>query len=96
MRDQPMHVLTIGNAIVDVLSKTEPEFLSASDFPLGSMNLITESQALALHSKLLSTERISGGSAANTAVGIASLGGKASYIGKVKDDDMGQLFAKDL
>ena len=96
MHNPPMDVLTIGNAIVDIVSKAEPKFLVDSDFPLGSMNLITEGQAQALHGKLTSMQRVSGGSAANTAVGIASLGGKASYIGKVKDDEMGKLFAADL
>lgn len=89
-------VLGIGNAIVDILARTDDDFLIAQSLAKGSMRLIDEGQAEALYAKMGPTEEISGGSGANTIAGVASLGGRAAYIGKVKDDHLGRRFAHDI
>jgi sugar/nucleoside kinase (ribokinase family) len=89
-------VVGIGNAIVDVLSKSQPDFLARHQLAPGSMTLIDNSQADALYSQMGPGMEMSGGSAANTLAGIASLGGKGAYIGKVKDDHLGKVFRHDL
>lgn len=89
-------VLGIGNAIVDILARTEDDFLIAQKLAKGSMCLIDEAGAEGLYSKMGPTEEISGGSGANTIAGIASLGGKTAFIGKVKDDHLGRRFIHDI
>jgi sugar/nucleoside kinase (ribokinase family) len=89
-------VIAIGNAIVDVLARADEDFLVAHRMAKGSMSLIDEARAEAIHDAMGSTAEISGGSAANTAVGVASLGGRAAFVGKVKDDALGQAFARDI
>jgi sugar/nucleoside kinase (ribokinase family) len=89
-------VLTLGNAIVDVLAHTDEAFLLAKNVHKGAMQLIDEARADELYGDMGPAIVVSGGSAANTAAGIASLGVKAGFVGKVKDDETGRLFAHDL
>jgi len=91
-----LDVLAIGNAIVDVLSREEESFLLAHGMPKGSMTLIDEARAETLYGAMGPGIEISGGSAANTAAGIASLGGRAGFIGLVRDDGLGTVFAHDI
>lgn len=94
--NKPARVVTMGNAIVDVLAHTDDRFLTDNRLVKGSMNLIDADQAIALYAKMGPAIEISGGSAANTAAGIASLGVPAAYIGKVCDDQMGRVFRHDI
>ncbi len=96
MASSKYDVLGIGNAIVDVIAFTEDDFLLSHDLAKGSMRLIDEVQAEKLYQSMGPATIISGGSAANTVVGIASLGGSASFIGKVRSDSLGQAFTHDI
>jgi len=89
-------VLGIGNAIVDVLSRSDDAFLKDNGLAKGSMSLIDETQAEELYTKMGAGVEISGGSAANTIAGIASFGAKGAFIGKVRDDQLGKIFAHDI
>ena len=89
-------VLGIGNAIFDVLVQTDEGFLSRHGMAKGSMSLIDEERAAAIYRDMGVATEMSGGSAANTIVGIASLGARAAYVGKVKDDQIGRLYAHDI
>ena len=89
-------VIGIGNAIVDVLSHADDAFLAANGIEKGGMTLIDAARAEALYGRMGSGTEISGGSAANTMAGIASLGGKAAYVGKVRNDQLGEVFAHDI
>ena len=90
-------VLTIGNAIVDIIAPVEPGFLAREGMSEGIMHLIDGDRAEELYLKMpLGRQQISGGSAANTAAGVASLGGRAAFIGKVADDSLGDVFEADL
>ncbi len=89
-------VIGIGNAIVDVLSHSDDDFLVRQKMPKGSMSLIDENRAEAIYNAMGPVIECSGGSAANTIVGVAMLGGKAAFIGKVKDDELGETFARDI
>ncbi|MCW5722723.1 MAG: adenosine kinase [Devosia sp.] len=90
-------VLTIGNAIVDIIAPVEPGFIEREGMQEGIMHLIDTDRAEDLYAKMPSSRRqISGGSAANTAAGVASLGGRAAFVGKVADDPLGDVFATDL
>ncbi|MBF0677346.1 MAG: adenosine kinase [Devosia sp.] len=90
-------VLTIGNAIVDIIAPVEPGFIEREGMTKGIMHLIDTDRAEDLYSKMpLSRQQISGGSAANTAAGVASLGGRAAFVGKVADDTLGDVFETDL
>jgi sugar/nucleoside kinase (ribokinase family) len=89
-------VLGIGNAIVDVLARTEDDFLARQNMPKGSMSLIDEARAEAIYAAMGPATEISGGSAANTIAGVASFGGRAVFIGKVKDDVLGKSFTHDI
>jgi sugar/nucleoside kinase (ribokinase family) len=88
--------LVIGNALVDVLSHADDSFLEENDLPKGHSQLLNAVQTKKLFANLGSTVQVSGGSAANTCVGIASLGGKTSFVGTVADDEFGKLYAHDL
>src|SRR6185437_2179483 len=79
-----------------VLAQADESFITAEKLAKGTMALIDEDRARALYEKMGSGLEASGGSAANTIAGVASLGGKAAYIGKVADDQLGQVFAHDL
>ncbi len=89
-------VLGIGNAIVDVLSRSDDAFLKKNELAKGSMSLIDEARAEALYASMGTGVEISGGSAANTIAGIASFGAKGAFIGKVRDDQLGKIFAHDI
>ncbi len=89
-------VVTIGNAIVDVLSHAEDSFLDQEGLVKGSMNLIDAHRADELYQRTGPAVEISGGSAANTAAGIASMGGTAAFIGKVCNDQLGDVFTHDI
>src|SRR5262245_16172691 len=89
-------VLGIGNAIVDVLARTEDDFLIKQKMHKGSMQLIDQAQAQSIYDAMGPAVEISGGSAANTTVGIASFGARAAFVGKVKDDELGHVFAHDI
>jgi sugar/nucleoside kinase (ribokinase family) len=89
-------VLGIGNAIVDILAKTEDSFLSQHGMTKGSMALIDETQALAIYQAMGPATEISGGSAANTIAGVASFGARAAFVGKVRDDQLGKVFGHDI
>lgn len=90
-------VLTIGNAIVDIIAPVEPGFIEREGMSEGIMHLIDTDRAEELYGKMpLTRQQISGGSAANTAAGVASLGGRAAFVGKVADDPLGDVFESDL
>ena len=89
-------VVGVGNSLVDVIAHAEDHFIEAEGLVKGSMTLIESDRALSLYHSMGSAVEMSGGSAANTMCGIASFGGKAAYIGKVADDDLGLVFAHDL
>lgn len=91
-----LDVTAIGNAIVDVIAPAEPGFIAAEALTPGSMTLIDETQASALYGRMAPGLEASGGSAANTVAGLASLGGAAAFIGKVADDELGAIFAHDI
>jgi len=89
-------VIGIGNAIVDVLARADEDFLVYHGMAKGSMSLIDETRAEAIYSAMGPAIEISGGSAANTVVGVASFGGKAAFIGIVKNDTLGGVFMHDI
>jgi sugar/nucleoside kinase (ribokinase family) len=89
-------VLGIGNAIVDVIAKAEDDFLARNAMNKGAMALIDEQRAAAIYDAMGPAIEISGGSAANTIVGLASFGARAAFIGKVKDDTLGRSFAHNI
>jgi sugar/nucleoside kinase (ribokinase family) len=89
-------VLTVGNAIVDILARCDDGFLAENGIIKGAMNLIDAERAELLYSKMGPAIEASGGSAGNTAAGIASLGGKAAYFGKVAEDQLGKIFQHDI
>jgi sugar/nucleoside kinase (ribokinase family) len=96
MSDPRYDVLGIGNAIVDLIARAEDDSLLALGMRKGAMTLIDEARARSIYDAMGPAIEISGGSAANTTVGVASLGGRAAFIGKVKDDDLGRVFAHDI
>jgi sugar/nucleoside kinase (ribokinase family) len=96
MADAKYDVLGIGNAIFDVLVQTDEGFLEAHGMTKGGMALIDEARALSIYQDMGPATEMSGGSAANTIVGIASLGARAAYVGKVKDDQIGRLYSHDI
>ena len=89
-------VLGIGNAIVDVLAPVEDAFLEAHGMAKEAMTLIDAERAEELYAAMGSGTEASGGSAANTVAGVAALGGRACFIGKVRDDELGSIFAHDI
>jgi sugar/nucleoside kinase (ribokinase family) len=91
-----LDVVGIGNAIVDVQTRTDDALLAAQGLVKGTMALIDAPRAESLYALMGSASETSGGSAANTIAGIASLGGKAAFIGKIADDELGEIFAHDL
>jgi sugar/nucleoside kinase (ribokinase family) len=96
MSQTRIDVLTLGNAIVDVLAHTDEAFLIQKKVHKGAMQLIDEARAEELYGDMGPAIIVSGGSGANTAAGVASFGVKAGFIGKVKNDETGKLFAHDL
>jgi len=91
-----LDVIGIGNALVDVLSQESEEFVRRQGLTKGSMQLVDEARARQLYEAMGPGIEVSGGSAANTVVGVASFGGRAHYVGKVRDDQLGEVFAHDL
>jgi adenosine kinase len=89
-------VIGIGNAIVDVIARAEDDFLVAHGMHKGTMALIDEARAEKIYQAMGPAVESSGGSAANTIVGVASFGGRAAFVGKVKDDELGRTFAHDI
>jgi len=89
-------VLGIGNAIVDVITRADDAFLAKHALTKGSMMLIDEARADALYGAMGAGIEVSGGSCGNTMAGVASFGGKGAYIGKVRNDQLGQVFGHDL
>ena len=89
-------VLGIGNAIFDVLVQTDERFLAAHGMTKGGMALIDEARAEAIYRDMGPATEMSGGSAANTIVGVANLGARAAYVGKVRDDQIGRLYTHDI
>jgi sugar/nucleoside kinase (ribokinase family) len=89
-------VLGIGNAIFDVLVQTDERFLEQHGMTKGGMSLIDEDRATAIYRDMGPATEMSGGSAANTIVGVANLGARAAYIGKVRDDQIGRLYTHDI
>ncbi len=89
-------VLGIGNAIVDIIARTEEDFLAKHGMNKGSMALIDEPRAEAIYNAMGPVTESSGGSAANTIAGVASFGGRAAFVGKVKGDKLGEAFSHDI
>jgi len=96
MTDLRYDVLGIGNAIVDVIARAEYDFLVRHGMRKGTMSLIVEEQAEHIYETMGPAVEISGGSAANTIVGVASFGARAAFIGKVRDDALGRVFVHDV
>jgi sugar/nucleoside kinase (ribokinase family) len=89
-------LLTIGNAIVDIIARTDDAFLSEAGIEKGAMTLIDAARAEDLYARMGPATEMSGGSAGNTVAGLVSLGGTGAYFGKVCDDQLGRIFAHDI
>ncbi len=89
-------VLTVGNAIVDIIARCNDQFLIDNKITKAAMNLIDAERAELLYSRMGPALEASGGSAGNTAAGVASFGGRAAYFGKVAEDQLGEIFAHDI
>ncbi len=96
MSDAIHDVLGVGNAIVDIIAQADEAFLERHGMAKGGMALIDEARAHALYADMGSAIEASGGSAANSIAGVASFGGRAAFIGKVRDDEFGRIFGHDL
>ncbi len=96
MTDRRLDVLAIGNAIVDVIADADDRFLAREGMHKGAMRLIDEAEATRLYDDMGPARELSGGSAANTAAGIAALGLRAGFIGQLADDQLGTIFAHDI
>ncbi len=96
MPDKVIDVVGIGNAIVDVIAHCDEDFIARMSLNKGAMTLIDTDRANALYDAMGPAIEISGGSGANTTVGVASLGGKAAFIGKVGNDQLGGIFRHDI
>lgn len=96
MTDTVYDIVGIGNAIVDVLAKVGDTFLTERNLPKGSMTLLEAKEAGKIYAEVIPEREVSGGSAANTVAGLASLGADCAFIGKVHDDELGQLFQRDI
>jgi len=96
MKNSKVEICFIGNAIVDILSKISNETLNKLEIPKGSMQLVDEGISDKILKYIKNTSIISGGSAANTAVGFKSFGGTCSFIGQIGNDKFGDMFSKDL
>ncbi|MGH8985050.1 MAG: adenosine kinase [Acidimicrobiia bacterium] len=91
-----LDVLVVGNALVDVLSLEDDEFVAQHGLERGAMTLIDEPRAEAIYAAMGPATEISGGSAANTAAGLASFGARVGFVGRVRDDQLGAVFAHDI
>jgi sugar/nucleoside kinase (ribokinase family) len=91
-----LDVVTVGNALVDVISAEGDRFLERHGLTRGTMELIDAVRAEKLYADMAPATETSGGSAANTAVGLASLGARVGYVGRVRDDQLGEVFSHDI
>ena len=96
MADTRLDVLTIGNAIVDVIADASDEFLAAEGLTKDSMRLVNAEEAKRLYDHMQPAREVSGGCAGNTAAGIAALGGRAGFVGQVAPDQLGEFYIHDL
>ena len=96
MTDKTLDVVAIGNAIVDVLAHADETFLTDHGMVKGSMQLIDEDTAHALYADMGPAVEVSGGAAGNTAAGLASLGARVGFIGRVRDDQLGEVYGHDI
>ena len=96
MKAAELDVLAVGNAIVDVISHASDAFLAERALAKGGMALINEATAEALYAEMGPGVEISGGSAGNTIAGVAAFGGRGAFIGKVRDDTLGDIYRHDL
>jgi sugar/nucleoside kinase (ribokinase family) len=96
MTKKTYDVVAIGNAIVDVLSFSDDAFIAAQEMRKGAMQLINAERAEQLYNSMGQATEVSGGSAANTLAGMADLGAKTAFIGKVKADELGRIFRHDM
>ena len=96
MPDRSLDVLAIGNAIVDVIANADDAFLEREGMPKGAMRLIDEGEATRLYAEMGPAREASGGSAANTVAGLASLGLSAGFIGQLGEDQLGEIFTHDI
>jgi sugar/nucleoside kinase (ribokinase family) len=96
LHDHELDVIGVGNALVDVLCHESDAFLERHGLVKGTMHLVDERQARAIYEAMGPAVEVSGGSAANTIVGVASFGGRAQYVGKVRNDQLGDVFSHDL
>ena len=91
-----MKVLGIGNAIVDVICKVEDSFISQNNLTKSTMKLVDEAEFKKLMHSLKIEETVSGGSVANSIVGLSQLGNKVGFIGKISDDELGKKYEEGL
>jgi sugar/nucleoside kinase (ribokinase family) len=96
MSDPDFAVLGIGNALVDVISSVDDEFITAHDFPRGATTMADLERAEAVYADLPPAQEISGGSCANTIAGLASFGATVAFVGRVRDDQLGKVYTHDL
>ncbi len=96
MAEPSLHVLAIGNAIIDVIAAADDEFLARENMRPGSMRLIDADRAVELYERMGPGREISGGAAANTLAGLASLGARTAFVGQVADDQLGHIYRHDL
>lgn len=94
--DRTIDVVTLGHAIVDVLAPSEDELVAGFGLEKGTMTLVDEDESEKIYASLGPATEESGGSAANTAACLASLGGRAMFLGKVRDDQLGEIFTHDI
>ena len=96
MGETRFDVLGVGNAVVDIIAETGDDFLESRGLAKGSMRLVGEDEATRLHGGMGPAIEVSGGSAANAVAGLAALGGRGCFVGKVRDDALGATFAHDI
>ena len=96
MTEARYDVVAIGNAIVDIIGRCDDDFLARHGAPKGHMRLVDAKTSAALYGAMGPAVEISGGSAANTMVGVASFGGRAAFIGKIAGDEFGRIFRHDI
>ncbi len=96
MGAESLDVIAVGNAIVDVIASVDEAFVAGLSATKGGMTLIDADEADAVYARMGPAKESSGGSAANTAAGVASFGGSAGFVGRVRDDQLGQIFRHDI
>ncbi len=96
MSNKDIDLIGIGNAIVDIITNVDDQFLESKKLIKGSMNLINQKESKEILNKCNIIKKISGGSSANTVVSLAQLGNKVEFIGRIKDDDFGRFFSTDI